>query len=81
AGETQMSFIDAVSSLPHRAAGTLKLLAVGTATRSSLLPDLPTLAESGVAGFDSDRYGADGPGRPAERGGGTAGGRGARRGG
>jgi tripartite-type tricarboxylate transporter receptor subunit TctC len=53
AGETQMSFIDAVSSLPHRAAGTLKLLAVGTATRSSLLPELPTLAESGVAGFDS----------------------------
>ena len=53
AGETQMSFIDAVSSLPHRAAGTLKLLAVGTATRSSLLPELPTLAESGVVGFDS----------------------------
>jgi len=53
AGETQMSFIDAVSSLPHRAAGTLKLLAVGTATRSSLLPDLPTLAEAGVTGFDS----------------------------
>ncbi len=48
-----MSFIDAVSSLPHRAAGTLKLLAVGTATRSSLLPELPTLAESGVTGFDS----------------------------
>ena len=48
-----MSFIDAVSSLPHRAAGTLKLLAVGTATRSSLLPELPTLAESSVAGFDS----------------------------
>jgi len=48
-----MSFIDAVSSLPHRAVGTLKLLAVGTATGSSLLLELPTLAESGVTGFDS----------------------------
>jgi len=53
AGETQISFIDTVTSLPHRAAGTLKLLAVGTATRSYLLPELPTLAESGVTGFVS----------------------------
>jgi tripartite-type tricarboxylate transporter receptor subunit TctC len=53
AGETKMSFIDAVTALPHRAAGTLKLLAVSTATRSPLAQDVPTLQEAGVAGFES----------------------------
>lgn len=53
AGETKMSFIDAITALPHRAAGTLKLLAVSTATRSPLAQDVPTLQEAGVAGFES----------------------------
>ena len=53
AGETKMSFIDAITALPHRAAGTLKLLAVSTATRSPLAQDVPTLQEAGVTGFES----------------------------
>ncbi|WP_198369438.1 Bug family tripartite tricarboxylate transporter substrate binding protein [Roseomonas rosulenta] len=53
AGETRMSFIDAITALPHRQAGTLKLLAVSTATRSPLAQDVPTLQEAGVAGFES----------------------------
>ena len=53
AGETRMSFIDAITALPHRQAGTLKMLAVSTATRSPLAPDVPTLQEAGVAGFES----------------------------
>jgi tripartite-type tricarboxylate transporter receptor subunit TctC len=53
AGETKMSFIDAITALPHRQAGTLKLLAVSTATRSPLAQDVPTLQEAGVAGFES----------------------------
>jgi tripartite-type tricarboxylate transporter receptor subunit TctC len=53
AGETKMSFIDAVTALPHRAAGTLKMLAVSTARRSPLAQDVPTLQEAGVAGFES----------------------------
>lgn len=53
AGETKMSFIDAITALPHRAAGTLKVLAVSTATRSPLAQDVPTLQEAGVAGFES----------------------------
>jgi tripartite-type tricarboxylate transporter receptor subunit TctC len=53
AGETKMSFIDAITALPHRQAGTLKLLAVSTARRSPLAQDVPTLQEAGVARFES----------------------------
>ena len=53
AGETKMSFIDAITALPHRQAGTLKMLAVSTARRTPLAPDVPTLQEAGVAGFES----------------------------
>ncbi len=38
--------------LPHIKAGKLRGLAVTTAQRSSLMPDLPTLAESGLAGYE-----------------------------
>ncbi len=53
AGEVQMSFVDLVTALPHRQSGGLKVLGVGTASRSQFAPDLPTLAEAGVPGFDS----------------------------
>ncbi len=53
AGEVKVSFIDAVTALPHRAAGTLKMLAVSTAARSPLASDVPTLQEAGVTGFES----------------------------
>jgi tripartite-type tricarboxylate transporter receptor subunit TctC len=53
AGETKMSFIDAITALPHRQAGTLKMLAVSTATRTPLAQDVPTLQEAGVTGFES----------------------------
>ena len=41
-----------VSALPLVRAGRLKAIAVTSGTRSKLLPDLPTVAESGVAGYD-----------------------------
>jgi tripartite-type tricarboxylate transporter receptor subunit TctC len=52
-GRTTYMFapISAVT-LPHIRDGALLALAVSTARRSSLLPDVPTLAEAGVAGFD-----------------------------
>jgi len=39
-------------AIPHIRAGTLRLLAVGSARRSSLFPDTPTLQELGLAGYD-----------------------------
>jgi len=41
-----------VSALPLVRAGRLKAIAVTSGTRSKLLPDLPTVAEGGVAGYD-----------------------------
>ena len=52
AGDTQLMFDNLASATPQVKAGRLKALAVTTAQRSTLAPDLPTLAESGVAGFD-----------------------------
>lgn len=51
-GQVTMSFDTITPVLPHIQAGKLRPLAVSTARRSSALPDVPTLAESGLAGFD-----------------------------
>jgi tripartite-type tricarboxylate transporter receptor subunit TctC len=53
AGEVAMSFVDLVTALPFRRGGQLKILGVSTAQRSELALDVPTLAESGVPGFES----------------------------
>jgi tripartite-type tricarboxylate transporter receptor subunit TctC len=52
AGQVPISFDTVVAALPQIKAGKIKALAVTTASRSSLLPDVPTVAESGYAGFD-----------------------------
>ena len=49
--ETQLMFATPPSSLPHMKTGRLKAIAVTSAKRSAALPDLPTVAEGGVAGF------------------------------
>jgi len=53
AGQIQFMF-DPGPGLRHARDGKLKLLAVGSAKRSSAAPDAPTLAELGLAGFDAD---------------------------
>jgi len=53
AGQLTMVFSDPVSALPHLQAGTLRALAVTTKTRSSVLPDVPTIAESGYPDFEA----------------------------
>jgi tripartite-type tricarboxylate transporter receptor subunit TctC len=53
AGETKMSFVDISSAVPHVNAGKLRALATSTPKRISVMPDLPTIAESGLAGFES----------------------------
>lgn len=51
-GRIDFSFATAPSVLAHVQAGRLRALAVPTINRSRLLPDVPTVAESGVPGFD-----------------------------
>lgn len=54
--ETQLSFATPPSSLPHVKSGRLKAIAVTSAKRSAALPDLPTVAEGGVPGFEVDGW-------------------------
>lgn len=51
-GQVTMSFTDVLTALPHIKAGKLRVLGVTSAARSQSLPDVPTLQESGFAGFD-----------------------------
>jgi tripartite-type tricarboxylate transporter receptor subunit TctC len=51
-GQVLMSFDTITPVLPHIRSGKLRALAVTTAKRSSALPDVPTLDESGLKGFD-----------------------------
>ncbi|GJG93822.1 tripartite tricarboxylate transporter substrate binding protein [Cupriavidus pauculus] len=51
-GQVTMSFDTLTTVLPHIKSGKLKALAVTTAKRSSALPDVPTMEESGLKGFD-----------------------------
>ncbi len=51
-GQVNMSFDTITPVLPHIKAGKLKALAVTTGKRSSALPDVPTLDEAGLKGFD-----------------------------
>ena len=52
AGRVALMFDNLASALPNIQAGKLRALAVTTLRRSSFLPDLPTLDESGLKGFD-----------------------------
>jgi tripartite-type tricarboxylate transporter receptor subunit TctC len=52
AGDTQFMFDNLANAMPQVKAGKLKALAVTTAARSPLAPDLPTMAEAGLPGFD-----------------------------
>ena len=51
-GQITMSFDTITPVLPHIKAGKLRPLAVTTAKRSSSLPDVPTLEEAGLKGFN-----------------------------
>ena len=51
-GQVPMSFETVTVALPQIKAGKVKAVAVTSARRSAQLPDVPTLAESGVPGFD-----------------------------
>src|SRR5216684_4478752 len=56
AGRVSMMFTDLTTGLPHVRSGALRALAVTRLHRSSLFPELPTLDEAGVTGFDMDSW-------------------------
>ena len=60
-GEVNMMFNGVSSALPHVKAGRVRALAISTAQRSPLLPDLPTVAESGFTYDTSGWYGLVAP--------------------
>ena len=55
-GQIDMMFDNLPAALPQIRAGTIRALAVTTLKRSPAMPDLPTLDESGVKGFDSQGW-------------------------
>ncbi len=55
-GQAHATFAVSVPALPHLRSGKLKGLAVGTLKRAQLLPDLPTLDEAGVKGYDASNW-------------------------
>jgi tripartite-type tricarboxylate transporter receptor subunit TctC len=56
AGRVSMMFADFTSAMPHVQAGTVRPLAISRIQRSSLYPDLPTMDEAGVKGFNLDAW-------------------------
>lgn len=57
AGQTQVMFLNTDAVLPHMRSGRLVGLAISSPRRSPLLPDLPTVAESGYPGFEATAWG------------------------
>ncbi len=56
AGRVSMMFNDFTTSMPHVNAGTMRALAVTRIQRSTLFPELPTMDQAGVTGFDMDSW-------------------------
>jgi tripartite-type tricarboxylate transporter receptor subunit TctC len=56
AGQVQAMFSSVVAILPHVQAGKLRALAVTGEKRLALIPDVPTIAESGVAGYQAGSW-------------------------
>ena len=56
AGQVQLVFATAASAVPHIKSGKIKGIAVTTIKRSALMPSIPTIAESGLPGFDANNW-------------------------
>jgi tripartite-type tricarboxylate transporter receptor subunit TctC len=52
AGHTKVGFATTITTSPHIRSGKLKALGVGALKRSAILPDVPTIAEAGVPGYE-----------------------------
>ena len=67
AGQTQVLMNGMLATLPFVQSGKLKVLGVSKATRVPLLPNVPTIAEQGVAGFESGTWQGAAACRPERR--------------
>ena len=52
-GQVDMMFSSTIALLPHMKAGRIRALGITSAKRSAVLPELPTIAESGLPGFEA----------------------------
>lgn len=57
AGHVSMMFTTAVAAMPHVKSGKLRVLGIATNQRVPALPEVPTIAEAGVKGFDASSWG------------------------
>jgi len=55
-GHISIMFLPVHVAMPHVKSGKLRVLAVSTATRSPVAPSVPTIAESGVPGYEVDMW-------------------------
>ena len=55
-GQVSMTFANIISGTPHVKSGKLRALAVTGAHRSPALPDMPTMVEAGVPGYESSTW-------------------------
>jgi len=55
-GETSLMFTGVVSALPFSAGGRLRILATASDKRISIMPNVPTIAESGVASYEASNW-------------------------
>ena len=55
-GQVPMMFAGVSNVVPYMKSGRLRVLAIGSPKRSTSLPEIPTVAESGVPGFDFDSW-------------------------
>jgi tripartite-type tricarboxylate transporter receptor subunit TctC len=55
-GNINLIFATAASAVPHIKSGRIRALAVTTVKRSGLVPELPTVAEAGVKGFEANNW-------------------------
>jgi len=51
-GEVDLTYLNLAAVIPHIKAGKVRALGLTSASRSTLLPDVPTIAESGVPGYE-----------------------------
>jgi tripartite-type tricarboxylate transporter receptor subunit TctC len=56
AGDVQLGFASLIAVRPHMSSGRLRLLAITAKERSPAVPELPTVAEAGVPGYEVDQW-------------------------